>query len=55
MSRLGTVATSFAVSSAYFVTAASSAALATMIRMTPYPEIIPNSSYVYFSYSSISS
>ena len=54
-SFLGTNASSFSVSSSHLVTASSSADLTTTIRVTPYPDIIPGSSYIYFSYSSISS
>ena len=54
-SFMGTNASSFSVSSANLVTASSSADLTMMIRVTPYPDIIPGSSLVYFSYSSISS
>jgi len=55
-SFLGTAVSSvLSVSSAHLVTASSSADLTTTIRVTPYPDIIPGSSLVYFSYSSISS
>jgi len=55
-SFLGTAVSSvLSVSSAHLVTASSSAELTTTIRVTPYPDIIPGSSLVYFSYSSISS